>query len=158
VARTVDIDSVADKLGGMTNFGLRVLYQDSINKVKTKQKLYGDAILEINRRLLIINGMDPDPGKIIWQDLLPVNGVEFSNELQMDIEMGILSKQTASGFKEYEWEQEKKRIDAEHEIEIKFQKEMFKQGANNPQLQQNMNQKTPVTKLKGGQTKSDNEM
>ena len=158
VARTVDIDSVADKLGGMTNFGLRVLYQDSINKVKTKQKLYGDAILEINRRLLIINGMDPDPGKIIWQDLLPVNGVEFSNELQMDIEMGILSKQTASGFKEYEWEQEKKRIDAEHEIEIEFQKEMFKQGANNPQLQQNMNQKTPVTKLKGGQTKSDNEM
>ena len=29
VARSVDIDSVGDKLGALTNFGLRVLYQDA---------------------------------------------------------------------------------------------------------------------------------
>ena len=30
VSRAVDIDSMADKLGSLTNFGLRVLYQDAL--------------------------------------------------------------------------------------------------------------------------------
>jgi hypothetical protein len=110
IARTVDIDSVADKLGALTNFGLKVLYQDAVNKIETKRQLYGDALLELNRRLLIINGMNPDPGELIWPDVLPENGTEVSTELKTDIELGILSKQTAAGIKGYDWEQETERI------------------------------------------------
>jgi hypothetical protein len=110
VSRTVDIDSVADKLGALTNFGLKVLYQDAINKIETKRQLYGDALLEINRRLLVINGMPDDPGEIIWHDAIPENGAEVSNELKIDIEMGILSKQTAADTKGYDWQQEQDRI------------------------------------------------
>lgn len=110
IARTVDIDSIADKLGALTNFGLRVLYQDALNKIKTKQQLYGDALLELNRRLLVLNNMNPDPGKIIWPDPLPENGKEVSEELKTDIEMGILSKQSAADQKGYDWEQESERM------------------------------------------------
>ena len=106
----MDIDSIGDKLGALTNFGLRVLYQDALNKIKTKQKLYGDALLELNRRLLILNNMNPDPGAIIWPDPLPKNGAEVSTELKTDIETGLLSKQTAAGIKGYDWEQEMERM------------------------------------------------
>ena len=113
IARTVDIDSVADKVGALTNFGLRVLYQDAINKIETKQRLYGDALLELNHRLLVIGEMNPDPGVIIWPDPLPVNGSDLSNELKTDIEMGILSKKSAASQKQYDWEQETDRMQAE---------------------------------------------
>lgn len=113
VARTVDIDSVTDKLGALTNFGLRVLYQDAVNKVSTKQHLYGEALLELNRRLLVIGGMNPDPGEVIWPDPLPVNGVDLSAEIQMDMGLGIVSKQTAAAIKQYDWEQEMERMEKE---------------------------------------------
>lgn len=110
VARTVDIDSLGDKLGTLTNFGLRVLYQDAINKIKTKQRLYGDALLELNRRLLVIAEMNTDPGEIIWPDPLPINGTDLSNELKTDLEIGILDKQTATGLKGYDYEQVQARL------------------------------------------------
>lgn len=113
VARTVDIDSIGDKLGALTNFGLKVLYQDAINKIHTKQRLYGDALLELNRRLLVIGELNPDPGEIIWPEALPENGLEESQEYQTDIDMGILSKQTAAIKKGYDWEQEQERIQDE---------------------------------------------
>jgi len=113
VARSVDIDSVGDKLGALTNFGLRVLYQDALNKIKTKQRLYGDALLELNRRLLVIGELPSDPGEIVWPEVLPENGLEESQEYQTDIDMGILSKQTAAIKKGYDWEQEQERIQDE---------------------------------------------
>ncbi len=113
VARSVDIDSVGDKLGALTNFGLRVLYQDALNKIKTKQRLYGDALLELNRRLLVIGELPSDPGEIVWPEVLPENGLEESQEYQTDIDMGILSRQTAAIRKGYDWEQEQERIEGE---------------------------------------------
>lgn len=116
VARTVDIDSIADKLGALTNFGLRVLFMDALNKIHTKQRLYGDALLELNKRLLIIAGMNNDPGKIIWPDPLPTNGIDLSKELKTDLEIGILDKQTATGLKGYDYQQVSDRL-AEQETQ-----------------------------------------
>jgi len=116
VSRTVDIDSLGDKLGALTNFGLRVLYQDAVNKIHTKQRLYGDALLELNRRLLILAGLNPDPGEIIWPDALPVNGSDLSNELKTDIEIGILDRQTATGLKGYDYQQVQDRLAEEQTV------------------------------------------
>jgi hypothetical protein len=114
IARTVDIDSVADKLGALTNFALKVLYQDALDKNDTKRELYGDALLELNRRLLVIAGLNPDPGEIVWKDALPENGIEVSQELKTDMEIGILSIQTASIMKGYDYEQEQERINEQN--------------------------------------------
>jgi len=115
ITRTVDIDSVADKLGALTNFGLKVLYNDALAKVNSKRELYGDALLDLNSRLLEMNGMDNDPGEIVWPDVLPVNGMELSSELQQDLGMGILDKQSAALIKGYDWEQVQERLGEEGE-------------------------------------------
>jgi hypothetical protein len=110
ITRTVDIDSIADKLGALTNFGLKVLYQDALAKINTKRELYGDALIELNAHILEMNGMEPDGGVIQWPDVLPENGLEQSNELQADISMGILDPQSASEIKGYDWETVQERL------------------------------------------------
>jgi len=120
ITRTVDIDSIADKLGALTNFGLKVLYQDALSKINTKRELYGDALIELNSRLLEMNGMNNDAGEILWPDVLPVNGKEQSEELKVDIELGLTTPQTASAIKGYDWEveQERKAENSENNMSV----------------------------------------
>jgi hypothetical protein len=114
IARSVDIDSLADKLGALTNFGLRVLYQDALSKLEEKRGLYGEGIVEINHRLLELAGApDTDGGEVEWPDLLPANDTEVALALRTDLELGLVSKQTASGLRNYVWEDEEQRIASE---------------------------------------------
>ena len=114
ITRTVDIDSIADKLGALTNFGLKVLYLDTMEKIETKKQLYGDALIELNRRLLVLGGFEKsDPGVVIWPEIMPVNGFEVSNELTADINMGILDKKSAAIIKGYDWEMVQERLAGE---------------------------------------------
>lgn len=111
VSRAVDIDSMADKLGSLTNFGLRVLYQDALSKLEEKRGLYAEGIIEINHRLLELAGAgDTDGGEVVWQDLLPENENEIAQAVKTDLELGLVSKQTASGKRGYTWEDEEARM------------------------------------------------
>ena len=111
IARSVDIDSLADKLGALTNFGLRVLYQDALSKVEDKRGLYGEALIQINHILLELAGFkNTDGGEIIWFDVLPVDEVGQINALKTDMDLGLVSKQTASNKRGYEWEDEEQRL------------------------------------------------
>ena len=88
---------MADKLGSLTNFGLHVLYGDAIDKNSTKRELYGDAILELNRRLLVIAGYEMEasnPGKITWGEALITNVLEDMQADQLALGMGIIDKET----------------------------------------------------------------
>jgi hypothetical protein len=117
--RTVDINSMADKVGALTNFGLRVLFMDEMNKTRTKRKLIGAGFVELNRRALILAGFSADieGGEPIWQDPLPVNEVEQAQTVQVDLGAGIVSKQTASETRGYDWETEQERMDEESQGE-----------------------------------------
>jgi hypothetical protein len=115
ISRTVDIESMSDRLGSLTNFGLRVLYQDALGKLEDKRGLYGEAIIEINHRLLVLNGAaDTDGGEVQWPDVLPENASEVSQAIRTDLELGLVSKQTASGRRGYTWADEEQRIADEH--------------------------------------------
>ena len=114
VSRAVDIDSMADKLGSLTNFGLRVLYLDALSKLEEKRGLYGEGIVEINHRLLALAGApDNDGGEVVWPDVMPKNETETSLAIRSDLELGLVSKQTASGLRGYTWEDEEERIASE---------------------------------------------
>ena len=99
IAREIDVSSMADRLGALTNFGLQVLWSDALDKNDTKRQLYGDAIIELNRRLLVLAGYEgslSNPGALAWGNPMPVNILE---ELQADnlaIQMGIVDKETVS--------------------------------------------------------------
>ena len=114
VSRAVDIDSMADKLGSLTNFGLRVLYQDALSKLEEKRGLYAEAIVDINHRLLALAGApDTDGGEVIWEEVMPENENEIAMAVKSDLELGLVSKQTASGKRGYTWADEEERINSE---------------------------------------------
>jgi len=97
ISREVDISSMADKLGQLTNFGLRVLWGDALDKNDTKRQLYGDALKELNRRLLVLAGYELEksrPGEIEWGQELPANILEEMKADQLALDMGIIDKQT----------------------------------------------------------------
>lgn len=115
VSRTVDLSSVADKIGSLTNFGLRVLYHDALNKNGTKQELYGDALSELNHRLLMLagySGIGSDGGYVIWPDPLPVDRDRLIAAEVAAVAGGIESRQTASENVGNDWDTELERIEA----------------------------------------------
>lgn len=113
VAREVDITSITDKLGALTNFGLRVLYTDALGKCDTKRMLLGEALLELNRRLLVLAGHEGElsrPGEIKWEDPLPVNVLEKFQGQAEELAMKTVSAQTICEENGRDWETEQARM------------------------------------------------
>lgn len=99
IAREVDITSITDKIGALTNFGLRVLYGDAIDKNDTKRQLYGDAIKEINRRLLVLKGYEKEkssPGTLQWGEALIVNVIEEMTADEKALNLGVVDVETVA--------------------------------------------------------------
>jgi uncharacterized protein affecting Mg2+/Co2+ transport len=116
VAREVDITSITDKIGALTNFGLRVLYSDSLAKNDTKRQLIGEALLELNRRLLVMKGYegeDTRPGEIKWKDPLPVNILEKLQAQTAELDNGTVDKQTIAEENNRDWKVVKERLQEE---------------------------------------------
>jgi len=116
IMRSIDVATVKDELGQLTNFGVRMLYQDALAKNHDKRDLYGEAIVELSRRMLEIGGNydeSVEPIRVIWQDPLPNNEKEEIEALSKDVEIGLVSKQTASQKRGYDWSTEQERIEQE---------------------------------------------
>jgi hypothetical protein len=113
ITRTVDLDSLQDKLGQITNFGLRVLYQDNVSKVMTKRQLFGEMVEEMGRRLFLMANIQPQKFDIVWPELVPVNEAERATFDQMLLGMGVISKQTVADQNGLDWEEEQARMQQE---------------------------------------------
>ena len=113
ITRNSDIASMKDKVGALTNFGLRILFFDALNKLDTKRNLYGWGLREINRRLFIFSGAEPVECKVIWEDPLPVDETALRQNAQTDLSMGIVSRETISKRLGYNWDDEKKLLAAQ---------------------------------------------
>lgn len=108
LSSTVDLSSLKDKLGQLTNFAVRVLYQDASEKLAVKRDLYGEMLTEINRRLLALKGAnyeETDGGQVVWpEDVTPQNELEEAQAVRSDLEVGLVSKRTASIQRGYDWD------------------------------------------------------
>ncbi len=112
--RGFDLTSVRDRIGQLTNFGLRVLMSDALNKASTKRELYGLGLQQINRRALDLLGYGADNiTAITWPTMLPENQVEQAQVQQMLLGMGVTSKATAAAALGLDWEQEQQRVEDE---------------------------------------------
>ena len=111
--RSVDVATVKDKLGQLTNFGVRMLYQDALAKNNDKRDLYGEAIEELSRRMLKIGGVyseSLEPIRVVWPEPLPNSEKEEIEAIAKDLDYGLVSAQTASGKRGYDWSVEQERI------------------------------------------------
>ena len=101
--------SFAADLGNLTNFGLRTIYKDALDKLATKRSLYGKGLADISERSLALMGMAARP-TINWSDPLPFNDAEEIAGIQTEMGLGILSKETAASLRGRDWELEQERI------------------------------------------------
>jgi len=113
--RAVDIQSVKDKVGALTNFGLRVFFSDAIQKNNTKKLLYGYIIKELAYRTLLLMGYSVNAQDIDvrFSDPMPVNDLENASRIKTELESGIISRETAAKELGYEWADETLRMTAE---------------------------------------------
>lgn len=94
---SVDLTTIRDKIGQITNFGLRVLFKDALDRLIIKRALYGEALIEINRRILELGDFGDDlETKLHWPDPLPMNKIEEIEAVERKVALGILSKATAA--------------------------------------------------------------
>jgi hypothetical protein len=112
--RGVDITSVRDRLGQLTNFGLKVLYADALDKLDTKRELYADGLARMNRYSLELMGKGADNTVALqWADPIPGNEKESAETEQVKLDIGVESKETAAGNLGLDWQQEQERMSEE---------------------------------------------
>ena len=117
VTRTIDITSMSDKLGSLTNFGMRVLFRDAIAKIETKRELYGDAIGVLVEHLLELEGLAPTEYEIVWPEVLDKNTAEEIQALQADMSVGALSVEGYAEARGINFDMEKERLDRQKQGE-----------------------------------------
>ncbi len=97
MGRMPDVAQIGD-LGALTNFGLRVLFADALERTATKQMMYGELITQINRLLCLIGGKgDNVTTRLTWPDPLPVNQKENVETVAAEMATGLTSDETLSG-------------------------------------------------------------
>ncbi len=134
IADTVDSETVKDHVGTLTNFGLRVLFKNEIAKNATKQLLYALLLKEVNRRLLTLQGLNPDPGEVKFGYALPGNDKEEIEVLDKEHSLGITSLQTIARERHRDWETEQERLKEEKQTEKTIGGDLIRQFMNGKNL------------------------
>jgi hypothetical protein len=61
-----------DSVGQLSGLALQLLYRPLVDMTEVKRSFYGELLLDLNRRLLELGGMEPQAEVVIhWQDILP---------------------------------------------------------------------------------------
>jgi hypothetical protein len=107
--RVVDPLSVHDKVGQLTNFGLRTLYKSMLDLCDAVQGRLGAVFEEAMRRALAM--MDFEASVLAtWDDPLPLNRNEELQAAQVEHGLGLVSRETLAGDLGRDWETEEQRI------------------------------------------------
>src|SRR6185295_8194871 len=97
-----------DSIGQLSGLALKILYGPLLAKTATKRILYGDLLAEINARLLELANMDGSLAVAnVWPEVLPSDPLTEANAAKIEMELGILSRETAAAQVGLDWDQER---------------------------------------------------
>jgi hypothetical protein len=114
VTRVPPMDPDNLRLGAQSGFALRVLHGPLLEKTETKRRLYGMAIIELNRRLADMMGHgEENLVNLHWEDPLPLDESAQNESDRFDHEAEIVSRQTLAERRGYIWEREQELIERE---------------------------------------------
>lgn len=117
-ARIPDLDPAKVNVGALSGFALSILYGDLLEKTELKRRTYGDALIEINRRLLAMRGMGDDKiCTLHWQSPLPNDTQSEQARDQFELDYKLVSTETVQVRRGLDPEIERKRIDAERQAQ-----------------------------------------
>lgn len=114
--RVVDQATVKDRIGNLTNFGLRMLYNDQIQLTENMRETFGELVSEVIYRMGLVLNMGFEKPAAVWPDMLPVNRIELLQEQQIESQLGT-SKQTLAEDRGRNWEIEEERKTDEQQSE-----------------------------------------
>lgn len=83
---TGKLETVAGTISGVA---LQILYQPLLERVEDKRETYGEMLLELNRRLLLVAGMAPEAGQMIWPDVIPRDPMAERQAALLDQQLGV---------------------------------------------------------------------
>ena len=115
--RAVDLSSVKDRVGQLTNFGLRTMFKDALDKLETKRTLYGTALSELSWRAMQVAGWNQERPMLAWPNPLPFNDTEEVAVLTQEMSAQIVSRQSAAEQRGRDWERERKRMEEERDLD-----------------------------------------
>lgn len=106
----VDPQTMKDRIGQLTNFGLRVLFSDAIKRTQKKRLLYEEAMEAICQHGLELAGVaPPDAVMTVWPDVLPEDNTVV-DALMQELQNGIISKETYRNIRGYDSDKEEDRL------------------------------------------------
>jgi hypothetical protein len=79
-----------ERAGSLSGVALQILYQPLLEKTGTKRLLYGDMLVELNRRLLAIGGFGENLRTTLhWPELLPGDPMQERQAALIDKQLGV---------------------------------------------------------------------
>ncbi len=91
-----NMDPAKVSLGALSGFAIRLLHSDLLDQNETKRRLYGGALKETNRRLLILAGRaETRTTRVVWPNPLPENKTELIQQLTQELDAQLVSRETA---------------------------------------------------------------
>jgi hypothetical protein len=91
--RMVDLSTIRDRLGQVTNFGVRMIFNEQLENSDEKRRVYGQWLSRAFQRLLTVMAMEVEEPEAQWDDPLPTNRMEAVQTAQIENDLGV-SKQT----------------------------------------------------------------
>jgi hypothetical protein len=77
-------------VGSLSGVALQILYQPLVEKTETKRRLYGDLLVETNRRLLAVGGFGDDLMTTLhWPELIPGDPEAEAKTLVLWQQLGV---------------------------------------------------------------------
>lgn len=110
-ARVVQLGGNLDAFRGVTNLGIRAAYMPMIAKNSTLRRSYSTFIERVSKVALMLANKPWDvPLRIRWGSALPVDDKEELMNLQMEMNMGIMSKRMAATRRKHDYDMVRKEI------------------------------------------------
>jgi hypothetical protein len=114
-ARMTDMATIGERLGQVTNFGLKVLFLDFLNLNDTKRILYGGLINRVNQLLAMILDLGEVETSFQWPDPLPVNELEQTQSITGKQATKLVSDESLTAEMGYDYDDEQLRLEAERQ-------------------------------------------
>jgi hypothetical protein len=86
---------------------LKIRFQPLIEKTEAKRLTYGDLLIELDRRILVMAGLgDGVITQLVWPELLPNDPEQERQTAILDDQLGIASKHTIAKALGYDYDRE----------------------------------------------------
>lgn len=107
--------SKMENIGAVAGIALKILYGPIIELTDDKRGTYGDMIEQMAVRLLAMGNFAGAKVMVEWPESVPQNEMETQQMLLADMNAGLVSDETASVKRGYDWKKEKGLIDTRKE-------------------------------------------